>query len=82
MNRVWLRALLLGVALAGQVGCPSSGDTEQGDRFLTVQTLSASADQSCTLSEVGSGIERSVMSCFVIRGDHVDIAIPRSELPP
>lgn len=54
---------------------------EQGERFLTVQTRSASQDKSCTISEVGSAVERTVKSCFKIHDDFVDIAIPRTELP-
>lgn len=54
---------------------------EQGDRFVTVQTRSAAQDQSCTISEVGTAVERYVKSCFKTHGDYVDVAIPRAELP-
>ena len=54
---------------------------EQQDRFLTVETKSASPNRDCTISEVGGGAQIQVDACFNTTADTIDIAIPRTKIP-
>ena len=54
---------------------------EQQNRFLTVETKSASRKNDCTISEPDGASPIQIESCFNATGEIIDIAIPRDKIP-